>query len=130
MIEIAFHNPNKYPLAESVAEGVVSRVFLAHDVTIAIVGVWLVDEAEMRRLNENYKHHQGATDVLSFPMHDPQQPTPSFLETAETAQEYGDIFLCWPVIAQEAVEEETTVEERFAFLLEHGCLHLLGIHHE
>lgn len=130
MIEVTFHNDPQYPVRESEAEATVSRVFLVHDVTIAHVGVWIVDEAEMTRLNENYKHHVGSTDVLTFALRDPEQPTPTFLETAETEKEFGDIFLCWPVIEAEAKEQSVPTEEKFAFLLEHGCLHLLGIHHD
>lgn len=130
MIEVTLHNQGNYPVKEADIESVVSRVFLVHGKTIARVGVWVVDEDEMKRLNENYKHHVGPTDVLTFAMHDPEQPTPNFLETTETEQEFGDIFLCWPVIVQEAKDEGVEPTEQLAFLLEHGCLHLLGIHHD
>lgn len=129
MIEVTVNNPANFSVPEAVIEETVARVFLVHDVTEAKVGVWVVDEPEMKRLNEQYKHHQGATDVLTFALHDPEQPTPAFLETVETKKEFGDIFLCWPVIEGEAEEQTVPVEEKFTFLLEHGCLHLLGIHH-
>jgi probable rRNA maturation factor len=111
-------------------EATVARVFLAHDVVDAQVGVMVVDEPAMTELNQNYKHHQGATDVLSFVLHDPEQPTPAFVETPESEREYGDIVLCYPVIAGEATEQGTTVQAQLEFLTEHACLHLLGIHHE
>lgn len=159
MIEVIFSNPHDYVVDLSALQRVVSRVFLANDVTIARVGVHLVDETKMKHLNENYKHHQGATDVLSFVMHDPEQPTPTFLETEATKQQYGDIFLCVPVIEQEVLEqqeawgkndddsnlkaadsgsrsdfssdfEDTNLQSQVEFLLEHGCLHLLGHHHD
>lgn len=130
MIEVLFSNPHDFPVREAGVENTVSRVFLTHDITIAEIGIHIVDEAEMTELNENYKHHQGSTDVLTFPMHDPEQPTPHFLETEATQQAYGDIFLCYPVIEQEAQEREISTQEQIEFLAEHGCLHLLGVHHD
>lgn len=130
MIEVTFSNEHDFPVDISALERVVAKTFLIHEVTIAQVGVHVIDEDLMTELNEQYKHHQGPTDVLSFVMHDPEQPTPAFMETTATAQQYGDIFLCFPIIADEATEEGIEVQERLEFLTEHGCLHLLGIHHD
>lgn len=130
MIEVTIANLTSYSVDTTGLEAVVHRTFLAHDVTEANVGVHVVDEARMRELNEQYKHHQGATDVLTFVQHDPEQPTPSFFETPETQREWGDVFLCYEVIAEEADAAGVTVQEQLEFLLEHGCLHLLGIHHD
>lgn len=130
MIEVFFTNDPEYKVNLARLENVVSKTFLINDVTIAQVGVHLIDEPRMKFLNENYKHHQGATDVLSFVMHDPEQPTPNFQESEATQKQYGDIFLCYPVILEEAQEEEVPVQEQLEFLLEHGCLHLLGQHHD
>ena len=130
MIEVFIENEKKFPIIEKQLENAVSKTFLIHDVTIAQVGVHIVGVERMTDLNENYKHHQGVTDVLTFVLRDPEQPTPSFLETEQTEQEFGDIFLCYPVIEEEAKAEGISVHEKLAFLIEHGCLHLLGIHHD
>jgi len=130
MIEVLVQNETQFPVDEIALQRVVSRVFLSRDVTIAQVGVSVVGIEKMTQLNEQYKHHEGATDVLSFVLHDPEQPTPGFLETPETETEYGDIFLCYEVIAEEAEEQGIEVQEQLEFLTEHACLHLLGVHHE
>jgi len=130
MIQVLVQNETNFPVDETALQRVVSRVFLSRNVTIAQVGVSVVGLAKMTELNEQYKHHQGATDVLSFVLHDPEQPTPGFLETPETETEYGDIFLCYEVIAEEAAEQGIAVQEQLDFLTEHACLHLLGEHHE
>lgn len=130
MIQVLVQNETNFPVDETALQRVVSRVFLSRAVTIAQVGVTIVGIAKMTELNEQYKHHQGATDVLSFVLHDPEQPTPGFLETPETETEYGDIFLCYEVIAEEAEEQGIAVQEQLEFLTEHACLHLLGEHHE
>lgn len=130
MIEISFDNSLNYPVDQSGVENAVSKTFLVHNVTQAEVGIRIVDQAEMTRLNQNFKRHQGATDVLTFVMHDPEQPTPKFLETDQTSQQYGDIVLCYEVIAQDARDQSKTPQEHLEFLAEHGALHLLGIHHD
>lgn len=130
MIEVFFENSLEYSVDLSSLERVVAHAFLIHNVTIAQVGVRLVDEKEMTKLNQNFKRHQGSTDVLTFVMHDPEQPTPNFIETPETAQQYGDIVLCYNVIARDAADQGKTIQEHLEFLAEHGALHLLGIHHE
>lgn len=130
MIEVTVSNPHQYPVADQAVEEAVSRVFLAYGITVAEVGVELCDEERMRFLNEQYKHHVGVTDVLTFVMHDPEQPTPTFLESADTRRQYGDIVLCVPVVEQEAREEGIPLVDKAVFLIEHGALHLAGIHHE
>lgn len=130
MIEVAFENEHNFPVIEAGIEQAIAKVFLVESVTIAQVGVHVVDEPQMQELNENYKHHRGSTDVLTFVLRDPEQPTPSFIDTPESAAEYGDIFLCYPVIAEEAQVEGVSVQEKLEFLAEHGALHLLGIHHD
>jgi len=132
MIEVIFSNEPDYEVDLAALERVVARVFLVKGITVARVGVHLVDIETMTYLNENYKHHQGATDVLSFVMHDPQQPTPTFLESDDARLQYGDVFLCYPVIVDEVDSEDKdeTVQSRLEFLLEHGCWHLLGVHHD
>lgn len=130
MIEVVFSNEHDFPVDLGALERVVAKTFLVKDVTIAQVGVHLIDEPLMTELNEQYKHHQGPTDVLTFVMHDPEQPTPSFIETEEFALQYGDVFLCYPIIEEEAREQGVSTQQQLEFLLEHGCLHLLGIHHD
>lgn len=85
----------------------------------------VVDEKEITELNQNYRHKEGSTNVLSFPAH-----LPDFivLETKEKA--LGDIILCAPVIAQEASEQGKETIAHWAHLTVHGVLHLLDYDHE
>lgn len=130
MIEVGFSNEKNFPLTEAGLESAVAKTFLIKDITIARIGVHVIDEERMRELNQNYKHHQGSTDVLTFVLRDPEQPTPGFVDTEDSSEEYGDIFLCYPVIEQEARDEGVSPQEKAEFLVEHGCLHLLGVHHD
>ncbi|MBU3736285.1 MAG: rRNA maturation RNase YbeY [Methylobacterium sp.] len=76
----------------------------------------LVDEAEGRALNRDYRGKDYATNVLTFILND--NPL------------MGDIVLCAPVVSAEAAAQGKPVEAHFAHLVVHGVLHLQGYDHE
>ena len=41
----------------------------------------------------------------------------------------GDLVVCLKVLKREALEQHKSVEEHFAHLIVHGCLHLIGYDH-
>lgn len=77
----------------------------------------LVDEAEGRTLNRDYRGKDYATNALTFPL-------------AEEPHLMGDIVLCAPVVLREAREQNKTLSAHFAHLTVHGVLHLRGYDHE
>lgn len=82
--------------------------------------VRIVDEAEMTALNQRYRGKDGATNVLSFPY----EP----IEGVETGL-LGDVVICAPVVAREAVAQGKALEAHWAHMVIHGVLHLLGYDH-
>ena len=84
------------------------------------VSLRLVDEAEMARLNEAYRHKSGPTNVLSFPADLPAELGLGLL---------GDIVICAPVIRREAGEQGKSETAHWAHMAVHGTLHLLGYDH-
>ena len=82
--------------------------------------VRIVNEAESAQLNERWRKHSGATNVLSFPCKGVKQFVPELL---------GDIVMCAPVIIQEAIEQSKTTEAHWAHIFVHGILHLQGYDH-
>jgi len=90
----------------------------------AEVSVRVVDEAESRGLNAQYRGKDKATNVLSFPSGaiaglPAGQPVP-----------LGDIVICAAVVAKEAQEQGKPEPDHWAHMLIHGTLHLLGFDHE
>jgi probable rRNA maturation factor len=81
----------------------------------------IVDEAEITALNYRYRGKDGATNVLAFPY----QPLPG-VESGLL----GDIVICAPVVAREAVAQSKSLEEHWAHITIHGVLHLLGHDHQ
>jgi len=87
----------------------------------ADVAVRLVDEPEGRALNRHYRGKDYATNVLSFPADLPEGVKLPLL---------GDLVICAPVVAREAVEQGKAPRGHYAHLTVHGVLHLLGWNHE
>lgn len=81
------------------------------------VTIRIVDAAEGRELNQQYRGKDYATNVLTF---------------ALTEEPYlmGDIILCAPVVAQEAADQHKPLAAHYAHLTVHGILHLHGYDHE
>jgi len=84
----------------------------------------IVDEQEARRLNQDYRNRDFATNVLAFPAE-----LPEGLPTDIYQSQLGDILICAPVVAREAGEQGCTETDHWAHLTIHGILHLLGYDH-
>ena len=81
------------------------------------VTVRIVDEAEARALNNQFRGKDYATNVLTFPL-------------TETPHLMGDIVLCAPIVTAEAKAQNKQLEAHYAHLTVHGILHLHGYDHE
>lgn len=88
------------------------------------ITVRLVDAAESQDLNREYRDKDKPTNVLSFPSEIPE----FVLEELESIP-LGDLVICAPVVAAEAVEQGKAERDHWAHLTVHGVLHLLGHDH-
>jgi probable rRNA maturation factor len=95
------------------------------------VGVRLIDDREMTRLNQTYRKKKGTTDVLSFPF---EQEFPSASPNKNpngTSPAYlGDIAISPKVARRNAKQIGRTFPDELRILILHGVLHLLGYDHE
>lgn len=87
---------------------------------VSEVTIRIVDEAESHELNLTYRGKDRPTNVLSFPFEAPPEVELPLL---------GDLIICRQVVEKEAAEQDKTVEEHWAHMVIHGCLHLLGYDH-
>ena len=93
------------------------------------VSVRLTSDDEVHQLNHQYRHKDKPTNVLSFPM-----VQPDLLETVTQNSDdgevlLGDIVLAHGVCAREAAERGIGLETHATHLIVHGTLHLLGYDH-
>jgi probable rRNA maturation factor len=101
---------------------------LTAPVTVEI-SVRLTSDDEVHTLNRQYRDKDKPTNVLSFPM-----VQPDLLDTVTQNSDdgevlLGDIVLAHGVCAGEAAERGITVETHATHLIVHGVLHLLGYDH-
>ena len=85
----------------------------------------IVDEAESRALNHQWRGKDAPTNVLSFP----QSAPPGLPASAVRQGLAGDLVLCAPVIAREAHDQGKPLADHWAHLVIHGILHLRGFDH-
>ena len=95
---------------ESFAEVLCDRVARRRSFHCLITG-----DAEMRRLNAQFRGKDHATDVLSFPCAGP---------------ELGDIAISLQRARAQSREWRHRTEDEVRILMLHGVLHLLGMDHE
>ena len=88
----------------------------------AEVSVKFTNDDEVRALNAAWRGRDTPTNVLSFPMAEPE-------ELAGAAM-LGDIVLAHGTCSREASERQIPIDHHAAHLVVHGTLHLLGYDHE
>lgn len=90
------------------------------EVSLAFVG-----DRKMRSLNKRYRGKDTTTNVLSFSLSEGD----SMLLPKDILY-LGEVVISYPQVIQEASEDEMLVDDKIDELVEHGMMHLLGIHHE
>lgn len=128
MIKVLISKQSNYPVKSSdikkrlsdflIKKGVVSDA----DVSIAIVG-----EKRMLSICKKYLNEDRLHNVLSFT---PDEVKKDFIYPPDGILHLGDIVVCCPLAVKEANLENMLISEKIYELIEHGAMHLLGIHHE
>jgi probable rRNA maturation factor len=85
-------------------------------------------DAEVRTLNSEWRGKDKPTNVLSFPMLEPEDL--QHLATEGPPEMLGDIALAQETCAREAAEKGVSLQDHTAHLIVHGLLHLTGLDHE
>jgi probable rRNA maturation factor len=99
----------------------------------ASVSLTLVRDAEMRDLNREHRGKDAPTDVLSFPLEEPD----AFDRRAATVPKHaragerllGDIVIATDTASRQAAAYDAPLEREVERLLIHGVLHLCGHDH-
>jgi probable rRNA maturation factor len=93
------------------------------------VAVRLTSDEEVRTLNRQYRDKDKATNVLSFPMIQPDLLDTVTQNSDDGEVILGDIVLAHGVCVAEAEERGIGVADHATHLIVHGMLHLLGYDH-
>ena len=98
------------------------------------VAVTLVESAEIKRLNKDFRKKNKATDVLSFPQLEwdrPRKVGDGVVKQKRGAppESLGDVVISLPEAKANAASIGQPLDRELAFLLVHGTLHLCGHDH-
>lgn len=77
----------------------------------------IANDAELRRLNKQFRKKDYPTDVLSFPSRPPDESL-------------GELAISWDRAKAQSSEYGHTVSDEVRILMLHGVLHLIGMDHE
>lgn len=138
MIDVAVLREDPWPerdwetLAARAAAAVIARtpqgVWIAAP-TVIEIAVRLTSDAEVQTLNRQYRGKDRSTNVLSFPMVQPDLLDTVTQGTDDGEVILGDIVLAHGVCTAEAADKGISVEHHATHLIVHGVLHLLGHDH-
>lgn len=99
------------------------------------VAVRFTSDAEVHVLNRDYREKDKPTNVLSFPMLEPDD-VDALMDSVEAGQGatgpevlFGDIVLAHETCVREAADKGILVSAHAIHLVVHGMLHLLGYDH-
>lgn len=127
MIKVSITKQSNYPVKSTVIKRKLADFLVSQGiVSDAEVAIAIVGEKKMLAIGNTYLKDRKLHNVLSF--------TPSeskgFVYPPDGKIHLGEIIVCYPKSVEEAKETGMLIEERVYELIEHGALHLLGIHHK
>ncbi|MCA9370238.1 rRNA maturation RNase YbeY, partial [Candidatus Woesebacteria bacterium] len=102
---------SRYPVATSTITACVERVLAKHNVDNTRVDVSIVGKRKIKQLNETHLHHQGPTDVLSFPQHERNERN-TFPQPDGTLTHLGDIVVSFPEAVTQAKKYGKRVDDQ------------------
>ena len=86
-----------------------------------ILSIFFSGEKKISKLNKTYRNINKPTNVLSFP---------NLTKTYKKEKFLGDVIFSSETIANEANQENKSIENHLTHLFIHSVLHLLGYDHE
>jgi probable rRNA maturation factor len=109
----------------ALVDAIVRRELPDADYTISL---HLVGDDTIRALNQEHRGQDVHTDVLSFPLHDPNGMR--FVLPPGVPANLGDVVISYPRAVEQARDFGHSVDRELGYLVAHGVLHVLGFDHE
>ncbi|HUD09293.1 MAG TPA: rRNA maturation RNase YbeY [Patescibacteria group bacterium] len=125
-ISVLIFVESRYKINRKRIKKVIESVIAKNEVTGPVeVSVAVVGDRKMRELSKKYKNEDKTRNILSF-----SQTEGESVVTPSDVLRLGDIVLSFPQVINDAVRDEMLVDDKVDELVEHGLMHLLGLHHE
>ncbi|MCL5746931.1 MAG: rRNA maturation RNase YbeY [Patescibacteria group bacterium] len=125
-INVLIFVESRYRINRKRIKATVDRVIDKNGVESSVeVSVAVVGDRKMRALSKKYKGEDKTRNILSF-----SQTEGEPINSPNDTLRLGDIILSFPEVIKDASRDEMLVDDKVDELVEHGLMHLLGIHHE
>lgn len=126
MIKVYVKKQSHFPIKSTVIKKRLSTFLKERGmVSDCLVSVALVGKKKMLDISDRYLKDKKVHNVLSFTEDEAKD---KFIYPPDKIY-LGEIIICFPKAIEEAKSEEKRIDEKVAELIEHGALHLMGIHH-
>lgn len=95
------------------------------------ISLYLTDDAEIQKLNKEFRDKDGPTDILSWTYAE-DDPALQDAEIINSEEENfaGELVVSVERVRQQSVENGWNFETELIRLLAHGCAHLADLDHE
>ena len=126
-MDVLFENNTNGEINYKLIEKVISEALRYEGVNDNTeVSVTIVDNEEIRKINNKFRNIDRATDVLSFPLIDFDNES---LPDDGSKIYLGDIIISIERAKEQAKEYGHSIDREIGFLTAHSMLHLLGYDH-
>lgn len=127
MVKVNVFKQSNYPVKVSEIKKKLAAFFVKNGiVSDAEVAVAIVGETKMMTVGKKFLKDGKLHNVLSFT----PAESPGFVFPPDGVIHLGEIIVCYPVAVKEAGIDNVLTGAKVYELIEHGAMHLLGIHHE
>lgn len=116
---------------ESIINKVIEECFVNEylDGLKLYVSITLTVPEEIHILNKTYRNIDNPTDVLSFPMFQPDEIKKMIKNNYQKEDVLGDMVISIPQVENQAKEYGHTFERELAYMVVHSFYHLMGYDH-
>jgi probable rRNA maturation factor len=125
-ISVLIFVESRYKVSRKRIKQIVKNTLDKNDINGSVeISIAIVGDRKMRELSKKYKGEDKTRNILSF-----SQSEGDFFPVSSDVLRLGDIVLSYPQVINDAVRDEMLVDDKVDQLVEHGLMHLLGLHHE
>lgn len=137
MVSVLISADSRFPISRPKIKRAIESLLREKRITFDTeISVLVCGARKSQQLAKKYFDDDQPHNVLSFPLVENENQFIS--PTAQSAKGFakeknlvlGDIVVCYPLAQVEANRDDVLVDTKVNELVQHGLLHLLGIHHE
>lgn len=117
---------------EKIIDKVLSKCFEEENLVDSklYITVTLTNPENIRKINNQYRNIDRATDVLSFPMFEKDELEEKIKnKDFEYVDVLGDLIISIDKVREQAIEYGHSFERELSYMLVHGFYHLMGYDH-